>query len=63
MEYCALPVRLKWPNDIEISSKKVAGILSEVVLDSDTSPLTIVGIGINVNTALAHLPPDITRST
>lgn len=59
VEYCALPVRLKWPNDITIDGKKVAGILSEAVLSTAVAPLTIVGIGINVNTALAHFPPEL----
>jgi len=58
-EYCALPVRLKWPNDVEIHGKKVAGILSEAVLSAGVSPAAIVGIGINVNTTLEHLPPEL----
>lgn len=56
-EYSALPVHLKWPNDVEIYGKKVAGILCEAVLPPAASPLVIVGIGINVNTALEHFPP------
>ena len=55
--HSALPVRLKWPNDVEIAGKKVAGILSEVVLNPPAPPAVILGIGINVNTTLAHLPP------
>jgi BirA family biotin operon repressor/biotin-[acetyl-CoA-carboxylase] ligase len=59
VEYCALPVRLKWPNDIQIHGKKVAGILSEAVLGPGVASVIIVGIGINVNTALVHLPPEL----
>jgi BirA family transcriptional regulator, biotin operon repressor / biotin---[acetyl-CoA-carboxylase] ligase len=58
-EYSALSVHLKWPNDVEISGKKVAGILCEAVLNSLTSPLVIIGIGINVNTALEQFPPEL----
>ena len=58
-EYTALPVRLKWPNDVEISGKKVAGILCEAVLSLATSPLVIIGIGINVNTTLEQFPPEL----
>jgi len=54
--YSALPVRLKWPNDVEISGKKVAGILCEAVLQPVASPLVIIGIGINVNTVLEQFP-------
>jgi len=60
-EYSALPVRLKWPNDVEISGKKVAGILCEAVLHPVASPLVIIGIGINVNTALKQFPPELHR--
>jgi len=58
-EYSALPVRLKWPNDVEIYGKKVAGILCEAVLHPAASPLVIIGIGINVNTALEQFPPEL----
>jgi BirA family biotin operon repressor/biotin-[acetyl-CoA-carboxylase] ligase len=58
-EYSALPVRLKWPNDVEISGQKVAGILCEAVLNPAASPLVIIGIGINVNTALEQFPPEL----
>jgi BirA family biotin operon repressor/biotin-[acetyl-CoA-carboxylase] ligase len=36
--------RIKWPNDILINSKKVAGVLIEIERD-----IIIVGIGLNVN--------------
>jgi BirA family biotin operon repressor/biotin-[acetyl-CoA-carboxylase] ligase len=58
-EYSALPIRLKWPNDVEISGKKIAGILCEAVLHPLASPLVIIGIGINVNTALEQFPPEL----
>jgi BirA family transcriptional regulator, biotin operon repressor / biotin---[acetyl-CoA-carboxylase] ligase len=58
-EHSALPVRLKWPNDVEIYGKKVAGILCEAVLHPVASPLVIIGIGINVNTALEQFPPEL----
>jgi BirA family biotin operon repressor/biotin-[acetyl-CoA-carboxylase] ligase len=40
---------IKWPNDIQISGKKLAGILIESQLDHDGNSYTVVGIGINVN--------------
>lgn len=39
-----ITAQLKWPNDIVVNSKKIAGILTEVQGD-----LIIVGIGLNVN--------------
>ncbi len=58
-EVCALPVHLKWPNDVEIRGKKVAGILTECVFRPTLPLAVVVGIGINVNTRLEHLPPEL----
>ena len=43
--------KLKWPNDLLINEKKVAGILAEAKADG-----VIVGIGLNVEMAKAELP-------
>ncbi len=40
---------IKWPNDILINDKKVAGILIETNLKQKTIHSAIVGIGLNVN--------------
>ena len=37
---------LKWPNDVLVADRKIAGILVEM---ADTSPVLVLGIGINVN--------------
>ncbi len=42
---------IKWPNDIIINDKKVAGILVEGIF-TDKTEAVIVGIGINVNEVL-----------
>jgi len=44
-----LPARLKWPNDVLVNGKKVAGILTECSTDTSRSLFTVVGIGLNVN--------------
>jgi BirA family biotin operon repressor/biotin-[acetyl-CoA-carboxylase] ligase len=40
---------IKWPNDILIGNRKVAGILIETSHDQQGRMLAIVGIGVNVN--------------
>ena len=58
-EVSSLPVELKWPNDVMIRGKKTGGILTESVFQADLSPVAIVGIGINVNTALEQFPAEL----
>ncbi len=42
-------VTLKWPNDVLIENKKVAGILVEATVSGSSVDSVIVGIGINVH--------------
>ena len=44
-----LEPRLKWPNDVLIESKKVAGILCELGAETDQVNYVILGTGVNVN--------------
>jgi BirA family biotin operon repressor/biotin-[acetyl-CoA-carboxylase] ligase len=48
-----LPAMLKWPNDVLVSDRKLAGILAE---QSSTGAAMVIGIGINVATPAAALP-------
>lgn len=46
--YCE-PVSIKWPNDIYVGNKKVAGILIENSIREKKIETAIIGIGLNVN--------------
>jgi BirA family biotin operon repressor/biotin-[acetyl-CoA-carboxylase] ligase len=50
---------IKWPNDIYVKGKKVAGILTELNADPDRIHYAIVGIGMNVNLAQNDIPDDL----
>lgn len=41
--------RIKWPNDILVDGRKVAGVLCEASLEADRVHRVVLGIGINVN--------------
>tara|TARA_B100000029_G_scaffold516037_2_gene626319 strand:+ start:52805 stop:53623 length:819 start_codon:yes stop_codon:yes gene_type:complete len=61
-EVCKLDVEIKWPNDILIQNRKVAGILTESRQGSKDRPIVVVGMGINVNYPQKLFPPQITDS-
>jgi BirA family biotin operon repressor/biotin-[acetyl-CoA-carboxylase] ligase len=42
-------VSIKWPNDIYIGDKKIAGILIENIILGDKMESSVIGIGININ--------------
>jgi BirA family transcriptional regulator, biotin operon repressor / biotin---[acetyl-CoA-carboxylase] ligase len=44
-----LQAAVKWPNDVLIQDKKVAGILTEMQSDQEFTRFLVIGIGINVN--------------
>jgi BirA family biotin operon repressor/biotin-[acetyl-CoA-carboxylase] ligase len=44
-----LDAKLKWPNDVMISGKKVAGILVDIGAEAERVNYVVIGIGINVN--------------
>ena len=57
-EVAGVPARIKFPNDILVRGKKVAGILLEVK-DYGTSHRVVAGVGINVNQLHDEFPDEI----
>ena len=47
--YIPLGVKIKWPNDIYVRDKKIAGILIQNTLGSNYLNASVLGVGINVN--------------
>ena len=51
---------LKWPNDLMVGERKLAGVLAEGVIDPD-DPLSLSGVvvGIGLNVGWAEPPPEV----
>lgn len=59
---CGVKAEIKWPNDLLIGGKKLCGILTEGVADTDGSLAAVIGIGINLNTTAENFPEDLRSS-
>ncbi|HRY47224.1 MAG TPA: biotin--[acetyl-CoA-carboxylase] ligase [Candidatus Paceibacterota bacterium] len=53
---------IKWPNDLLIGGRKIAGILTELSAELDHIKHLILGIGLNVNQDSGDFPPEIRRT-
>jgi BirA family biotin operon repressor/biotin-[acetyl-CoA-carboxylase] ligase len=52
---------IKWPNDLLISGKKVAGILTEMSAEVDRVRHIILGIGLDVNQEANEFAPELRK--
>ena len=57
-----LKPEIKWPNDILIGGKKVAGILTELSAELDKIRCVVLGIGIDVNLDAGELPAELKKT-
>ena len=51
--------QVKWPNDIHLAGRKVAGILCEGAWEADRPGAMVAGIGINSGHAAGDFPPEL----
>lgn len=54
-----LSAEIKWPNDLHVGGKKVAGILTEMNAELDRVRHVILGIGVDVNQDVNEFSPDL----
>jgi BirA family biotin operon repressor/biotin-[acetyl-CoA-carboxylase] ligase len=62
LQAAGVAVRLKWPNDVLLGGRKLAGILAELALDARGVRTVVVGVGLNLvappaGDASGGLPP------
>jgi BirA family biotin operon repressor/biotin-[acetyl-CoA-carboxylase] ligase len=56
IESCTvLKPQIKWPNDILVCGKKVAGLLNEMNAETEKVNFVVLGIGVNLNMRLSQL--------
>jgi len=55
----ALKPEIKWPNDLLINGRKVAGLLNEMSAETDGINFVILGIGVNLNMTSGQFPADL----
>jgi BirA family transcriptional regulator, biotin operon repressor / biotin---[acetyl-CoA-carboxylase] ligase len=64
IESYGLHATIKWPNDVRVNGKKIAGILLESDVLGHSVNYVVVGIGMNLNIDMTHFSTDIQpRST
>ena len=62
IESCtALKPLIKWPNDILIDGKKVAGLLNEMNAETEKVNFVVLGIGVNLNVRMSDLGEGLLR--
>jgi BirA family transcriptional regulator, biotin operon repressor / biotin---[acetyl-CoA-carboxylase] ligase len=57
----SLTCDIKWPNDLMIRGRKVAGILTELSAELDHVKYVILGMGVDVNQGLREFAPELRK--
>jgi BirA family biotin operon repressor/biotin-[acetyl-CoA-carboxylase] ligase len=52
---------VKWPNDLHLDGRKVAGILTEARSQANKATVAVVGIGLNVNQEPGEFPGELSE--
>jgi BirA family biotin operon repressor/biotin-[acetyl-CoA-carboxylase] ligase len=55
----SLSPSIKWPNDLLLGGKKVAGLLNEMSAETEKVNFIVLGIGVNINMDRDQFPDDL----
>jgi BirA family transcriptional regulator, biotin operon repressor / biotin---[acetyl-CoA-carboxylase] ligase len=58
-EVSGLTARVKWPNDVLVGGRKIAGLLNEMSAETERINYVILGIGVNLNMRAEQFPVDL----
>ncbi len=61
-EMGAHPARIKWPNDVEVRGKKLAGLLTEMLAETERVRHVVLGLGLNVSLTAHDFPDDLRQN-
>jgi BirA family biotin operon repressor/biotin-[acetyl-CoA-carboxylase] ligase len=50
---------IKWPNDLLVGGRKIAGILTELAAEPDRVQWVVIGVGVNVNARAEDFPAEL----
>ncbi len=48
LQKCSIPVQIKWPNDLLVEQRKIAGFLPRIIYRGQTPTFMCLGVGLNV---------------
>ncbi len=65
-EAASVPIMMKWPNDLYLHERKLAGILTESgpirSSSNGRADFVVIGVGINMTTAPEQFPPELRQT-
>ena len=61
-ELAQIEVGIKWPNDLVVRGRKLAGLLSESHLQGGIVDYLVLGMGLNLNVAPEAFPPELQQT-
>ncbi|MDD5644169.1 MAG: biotin--[acetyl-CoA-carboxylase] ligase [bacterium] len=62
LRHFGLSATIKWPNDVMIKNKKIGGVLTEIKTEADIIDYAVMGIGVNINSEIRKMGPDIRKT-